>query len=77
LVRVGIGKDQTKGITLSALAVDGGYLYVMKSKLQRTADAAALAAASLGLTLWTLRTVDRRRARKRQRAHDEFRLTNL
>jgi len=38
---------------------------------------AALAAASLGLTLWTLRTVDRRRARKRQRAHDEFRLTNL
>jgi Flp pilus assembly protein TadG len=30
----------------SALAVDGGNLYVMKSKLQRTADAAALAAAS-------------------------------
>jgi hypothetical protein len=30
----------------SALAVDGGHLYVMKSKLQRTADAAALAAAS-------------------------------
>lgn len=30
----------------SALAVDGGNLYVLKSKLQRTADAAALAAAS-------------------------------
>lgn len=30
----------------SALAVDGGQLYVLKSKLQRTADAAALAAAS-------------------------------
>jgi hypothetical protein len=30
----------------TALAVDGGNLYVMKSKLQRTADAAALAAAS-------------------------------
>jgi hypothetical protein len=30
----------------SALAVDGGHLYVLKSKLQRTADAAALAAAS-------------------------------
>ena len=29
----------------SALAVDGGNLYVLKSKLQRTADAAALAAA--------------------------------
>jgi len=30
----------------SALAVDAGHLYVLKSKLQRTADAAALAAAS-------------------------------
>jgi Flp pilus assembly protein TadG len=30
----------------SALAVDAGQLYVLKSKLQRTADAAALAAAS-------------------------------
>src|SRR5918994_1830212 len=30
----------------SALAIDGGNLYVLKSKLQRTADAAALAAAS-------------------------------
>jgi Putative Tad-like Flp pilus-assembly len=30
----------------SALAVDGGNLYVLKSKLQRTADSAALAAAS-------------------------------
>src|SRR5919106_3953018 len=29
-----------------ALAVDAGQLYVLKSKLQRTADAAALAAAS-------------------------------
>jgi Flp pilus assembly protein TadG len=54
----GLVRDQGGNITMlfaimlgvlfafSALAVDGGNLYVLKSKLQRTADAAALAAAS-------------------------------
>lgn len=53
-----LGRDQRGNIAIlfalmigvlfafSALAVDGGNLYVLKSKLQRTADAAALAAAS-------------------------------
>ena len=33
------------GAGLAAIAIDGGYLYSLKSKLQSTADAAVLVAA--------------------------------